>query len=592
MIKKLISLLSIILTMILSFTITGCDNKSNGKYVPLEEESLPLGRYAETLELTVGQMVSTNNYVDGEKASDNVIYKLLGEVMNIDIQSQYSAMIGTAYDYQLNLAMVNDNLPDMFFCSQSQLSDLIEQEMVEDLTEAYEKYASPALRLAMEYSYTGDISVWNNGNPTISKTPEVLETAKYNGKLYGIPFLDDLFSNCPLMWIRLDWLKEYAKANNITYSSEEELLPKNFQEYLDIVDYFANGDPDHNSKKDTYGIALGVNAKNLQGIANVYGAYPGYYVKDKEGNYVYGTEDENLIPVLELLRGYYNDGVIDKNSALDGQLLKQALAAGSIGSFLGEFWSIMSYGLGDAYLIDQKVDWIPWAIRDFDGNVIKPLVPYNVSNNSFYCIREGFMNPEVVIIFANHMVDRYFSSDGELTRKLYDLSKEEKYKNVYFELEMYSPFRMDAPNKNIRYAFDVQKALELNDPSFLSLHEMTYYDRVTAFLSDPTGEGKMYYPFYKIFAKNGAYYQLANYATYNYDVDKNDLKVNYLRPDFYTISTNKMKEYSSIIYDYEYQELVYMITGKTPVTSDVFAKFVDGLNTKGMTEILEELNKK
>ena len=293
-----------------------------------------------------------------------------------------------------------------------------------------------------------------------------------------------------------------------------------------------------------------------------------------------------------MLRGYYNNGVIDKNSALDGQLLKQALASGQIGSFLGEYWSIMSYGLGDAYLIDQNIDWIPWAIRDFDGNIIKPLVPYNVSNDSFYCIREGFANPEVVIIFANHMVDRYFSSDGELTKKLYELSKNEKYKNVFFEIEMYSPFRMDAPNKNIRYAFDVQKALRTNDTSFLSLHEMMYYDRITAYLKDPKGEGKMYYPFFKIFGEGGAYSQLASYSKYDYEKDKNDLVVNFIRPGFYKTSTEKMKEYSSIISDYEYQELVYMFTGKDVITKEVFKKFTDGLNTKGMTQILEELNKK
>ncbi len=584
--------LLIILLSLLALTLGACKNEEEKNYVPLEEDSLPLGRYEETLNLTIGQMVTTNNYVDGEKASDNVMYNLLNDLMNIKIKSQFSAMIGSAYDYQLNLAMVNDNLPDMFFCSKSQLSDLIEQEMVADLSEAYNKYASPALRLAMEYSYTGDISVWNNGNPTISKTSAVLDTATYDGKLYGIPFLDDLFSNCPLMWLRLDWLKEYAKKNNISYTNEQELLPKNFQEYLNLVDYFANGDPDGNGKKDTFGMSLGFNAKNLQGIANVYGAYPGYYLLDENGKYIYGTEDEKLIPVLEMLRGYYNNEVIDKNSALDGQLLKQALASGTIGSFLGEYWSIMSYGLGDAYLINQTIDWIPWAIRDFDGNVIKPLVPYNVSNDSFYCIREGFNNPEVVIIFANHMVDRYFSSDGELTKKLYELSKEEKYKNVFFEIEMYSPFRMDAPNKNIRYAFDVQKALKTNDTSFLSLHEMMYYDRIIAYQKDPTGEGKMYYPFYKIFADGGAYSQLALYAKYDYEKDKNDLKVNFVRPSFYKTSTSKMKEYGSIISDYEYQELVYMFTGKQAIDSKIFNTFVNGLETKGMKQILEELNKK
>ena len=585
-----IALTAIVLTVVL--VPFSCGKKKNDKAgVPLDETSLPLGRYSETLDLTVGQMVSASAYIEGETASNNIMYDIIRDVVNVNVVSQFSAMIGTAYDYQLNLAMMNDNLPDMFFCSQNQLSDLIEQDMVCDLTEAYEKYASPGLRLAMEYSYTGDISVWNGGSPTIAKNRAVLDAASQNGKLYGLPFLADLFDRCPLLWIRLDWLRKYAENKNIEYSDEKELLPKNFGEYLEIAEYFANGDPDGNGKKDTYGLSLGFNSENLQGIANVYGCYPGFYMME-DGEYTYGTLNEKMVDVLNLLCGYYNNGVIDKNSALDGAMLKSALASGIIGSFFGEYWSIMGYGLGDAYLVNQQVDWIPWAIRDFEGNVIRPYVHYNINNDAFYCISAECKNPEVVVILANHIVDRFFSDDGEFTKRVVEARSSSKYENVASEMEMYMPFRLDAPNKNIRYAFDIQKALKENDTSGLSLDETTYYNNIKAFLDNPATTGKKYYPYYKIFAENGAYSELIEYAEYDYERDRNDLKVNFVRPAYYTVNTPEMNTYGSIVSDYEYQELVYMFTGRDAVTKERYKTFTDGLKSKGITQILNGLNKK
>ncbi len=569
-----------------------CGGDEERTAVALDPASLPLGRYSETLDLSVGQMISTSLYVNGETASRNCMYDLIKEVMNINVKSQFSANIGDPYNYQLNLAMVNNDLPDMFFCSQSQLSDLISQGMVADLTEVYEQYASPALRLAMEYQYTGDISVWNNGHPEIERNAAVLEAGSSGGKLYGIPFLSDLFVSCPLVWIRLDWLKKYAEVKGITYSDVSELLPDDFGEYLEIAEWFATGNPDGDSSKATYGMSLGFSAENLNGFANVYGAYPGYYVKNDKGEYVYGTQDENVMQVLNMLNKYYNNGVIDKNSALDGATLKAALANGSIGSFLGEFWSVMSYGLNDAYLVNTQVDWIPWAIRDFDGNVIEPLVPYNVNNNSFYCMSTECPNPEAIIIMANHIVDRFFSDDGEFTQKTVAIRKSEKYRNVASELEMYLPFRLDAPNKNIRYAFDIQKALRTGDASELTLDESTYYTSIVSFINKPTGAGRKFYPYYKIFAENGAYTELINYAEYDYDVNKNDLKVHFKRPAFYTINTREMNEVGGMVSDYETRELIFMFTGDKPVTSETFKAFTDGLNSKGMSKILSALNKR
>ncbi len=573
----------------------------NKNAVPLDESSLPLGRYERTLELSVGQMISVTRTPEGESHDDNVIYDLFEEVMNIDIKSDFSALIGSAYTEKMNLAITNNELPDMFFCSQGQLADLIDQGMVADLTDAYEEYASPALRLAMEYSYTGDIEVWNNGNPTIPKTPEVLEAASYDGGLYGLPFLADLFDKCPLVWLRLDWLRKYAMAEK-GYTEGQvkdmttELLPKNFNEYKKIVEYFSTHDMDENGDAtDSFGFSIGFNSENLQGIANVFGAYPGMYIKDDNGDYIYGSTQVEMIDVLNLMSTWYKGGVIDKGSAIDGALLKSALAAGKIGTFIGEYWSIMSYGLNDTYLNtinnDVPADWIPWAIRDEDGDVIKPYVHYNISNDSFYCMSADCPNPEAIIIIANHLADRYFSDEGLYTKRSNEILMQEKYADYVSELEMLSPFRMDAPNKNIRYAYDIQAVLRGDmDEDDLTLGEKSYLKFIKDFMEDPKGEGKRYYPYYKIFAEGGAYNELTHYAEYDYNSDKNNLKVNFVRPAYYQISTPEMLEFSGSVMNYEEQKLVNMYKNGLGSNNSEFYKFVDQINTLGMTEILEGLN--
>lgn len=594
-IKKIspIVLAALIACSVLMFSLLAVGKTTgNAQKGTIAEGSLPLGKYEETIDVTVGQMVSATSYVAGESADKNVMYDLAREVLNVNFKSVFSANIGTAYDYQLNTYILDGKVPDLFFCSQNQLSDLIDQGMVQDITEIYEEYASPGLRLAMEYSYTGDISVWNDGNPALPRSTVLMDAASKNGKCYGLPFLSDLFEKCPLIWIRTDWFKKYLDSKNISYTDDtvNDYLPADFGEYLEVVEYFTTQDPDGNKQNDTYGFSCGFTAANLNGIANVYGAYPGYYVKDGEEKFYYGTDDEKMRDVINLLNRLYNEGHIEKNSAFDGQTLKKALASGKIGTFLGEYWSVMSYGLSDAYLIDQNIDWMPWAIRDYDGNVIEPLVPYNISNNAFYCIGKDCVNPEVLILLANHLVDRYFSDEGEFTKRIVEICGDEKYRSVESELEMYLPFRMDAPQKNLRYAFDLQKAFATNDTSHLTLHEITYYNNIKLFLDDPKGAGRIYYPYYKIFCKNGAYSELTKYADYDYEKDKNYLKVNFKRPGFVGMNTPEMATYNSLISDYEEQQLIYMYVSPAAVTPERWKTFSDGIKNKGVSEILRGLN--
>lgn len=581
----------LILTQIVVIVTSPQETKQvNGDRILLVDESDPLGVYSDTLKVTVGQMVSATRYVNGEDAGHNIIYDAYKELLNIEFESQFSANIGEAYSYQLGMAAISSDLPDLFFCSQNELNDLIAQDMVEDLTDAYYQYASPALRLAVEYNYTGDVSMWNNGNPEekgLVKSDLVLNTVSKDGRIYGFPFVSDLFNLCPLVWIRTDWLAKYAESKGITYGDISEVMPKDFQEYLDIVYYFSTANL-HNGGK-SYGVGFGFDGAGLQGISNVYGAYPETFILGENGQVEYGTNTDEFKTAMQLYNQLYRDGCIDPGSALDGQLLKQALAAGKIGTFIGEYWSIM-WGVADATMNNPNCDWLPWAIRDYDGNVIKPMVPANVTDNSCYSMRKGFANPEVVIIIANHLIDRFFNDDGIWNKRMVEIRLDPQYRAVRDEVEMYSPVRLDAPNKNTRYAFDIQYALATGKEDHLSLDCAEVYQTIKTYLDDPLGEGKSFYSLYKVFGPTGAYKELMNYAVYDYKVDKNKLQVNFLRPGYTGMYTDEMLSYMGIVKDAIGMSLVNLYTGRTAFSDSDWTSFVQMVGQKGMTEILASIN--
>lgn len=574
--------------------LAGCNKEKPRKRVELVEGSLPLGVYAERMDITVGQMVSATKYISGETASDNVVYDLYREILNVNFVSKFSANIGEAYTTQLSMAMLGDDLPDLFFARQSELSELIEQDMVADLTEAYEKYASPALRLAVEYGYTGDYAMWNGGNPSIPRRPEILESATVNGKLYGFPFLADLFTECPIIWIRADWLKKYADAHAIPYNESDgnglsELLPAGFNQYLDIIRWFAANNLTKGGKQ-SFGVAMGFGGSGLQGFADVFGAAPTAYTQDASGKYGYGMDSENAKSMMRLLNSLYREKVIDANSALDGQLLKAALSAGKVGSFVGEYWHVMEY-LTNAAVNEPGCDWLPWAIKGFDGELIQPLVPLNILDRSYYAVSDRCPNPEIVVVLANHLIDAFYSDEGELTRRTVEIRQSEKYRPARDEVMMYSPVRVDAPNKNIRYAYDMQYALKTGDESRMSLDCREQYEVVKKYADDPTGTGKSYYGLYKVFGPNGAYNALNEYVDYDYTKDRNRLVVNFKRPAYTTMNTKLMNKYGGILTDFMGIQLVNFYTGDSVFTDAQWDAYIGELYAKGMREILNDLNK-
>lgn len=100
----------------------------------------------------------------------------------------------------------------------------------------------------------------------------VLNSAKFDGKLKGIPEMDSSLESAHYIWIRQDWLDKLGLEG-----------PKTMQDLLKISEAFTTKDPDGNGKNDTYGVVaqktfIQVGAERKVSFAG-YRAYPNLWIE-------------------------------------------------------------------------------------------------------------------------------------------------------------------------------------------------------------------------------------------------------------------------------------------------------------------------
>jgi putative aldouronate transport system substrate-binding protein len=365
-------------------SVTACSSKPSKQEAgsqPTSSQSAvaddPFGKYAKPATLNVAYSVDPSfKSSKGETLEKNVWKTAIKDHLNIDLKIAWQ-VANTNFDQKMNLAIASNDLPDAMIVNQVQLNQMVKAGEIEDLTDAYAKFASPAVKRIVD-----------------STKGLAMSQVTFDGKMMAVPSVTA--EDYSWLWIRKDWLDKLGLQP-----------PKTIDDLEKVAKAFVEQDPDGNNKADTIGLSAGTGLYNdfTQGPANfdltaifaAYNAYPGFWVKGTDGKPVYGSTQPETKTTLAKLRDMYAKGLIDKEMGIR-KAAEEVVINGKSGMFFcgfyGAYWPLPS-----AWQNDPKANWQSYAVPlDASGK-------YNIMRtnptNSFLVVRKGYAHPEAPIKMNN-----------------------------------------------------------------------------------------------------------------------------------------------------------------------------------------------
>lgn len=511
-----------------------------------EAKTTPFGRYPEEVTYTLGKMTGTNNsnMPDGDTYENNAYTRYLKELLNIQNINAFEA--STDYDNLASMAITARDLPDVMVVSdRTQLQQLIDKDLVEDLTDAFENCASDTIK-KMYKSY-GD---------------EMLENVTVDGKLMALP--ETNIENGPsLVWLRKDWMdKLHLKA------------PKTIEDVEHIIKEFIKKDPGGNGKNNTIGLVCDANLVGEAGYNYEYqldiifascGAYPKQWIRNEKGEIVYGSVQPEVKESLRKLHRMYQSGVLDKQFLLRStDNIIDIVRTGKSGALFGPWWAANN-PLIDSKKYNPHAEWEPYLIQtDEDG-----YTTYTSQNPSYkyVVVRKGYEHPEVVIKMVSALFDyaRFQDKDAEEIKNAYKTNVDPTARPLAINVD-FSDALIRCYN-DLMDVFDGKKEEEE-----LELLEKSYYDACKDYIED----------------KKQA--TLESWAAYTSRITAcgviEDGKTKQVKSLFFG-ETPTMKQEWWRLRKMEEECYLQIITGEMPI--DSFDEFVEEWEANGGLKIVDEV---
>lgn len=420
-----------------------------------EASETPLGRYPETVTYTLGQMSGANNsnLPEGDSYNDNAYTRYLKKVLNIQNQMVYSEC-EDRYGEMEDILVNDHNLPDVLVISdQENLKRLVENDLVEDLTEVYETCTTPRIKEMYE-SYGG----------------EIFKSVEFDGRLMALP--ETVIDHGPcLLWLRKDWMDELGLEE-----------PSNMEEAFEIIREFRRNRMGAEEGEEPLGLVCDIelvgktsSSYSVDPIFDIFGAKPQRWQEDENGKIIYGSLTQETREALMYLNTLYEEGVLDRDFALRApNNLRDLVVNGKCGAFFGLWWT-PNNTLMDGWKKNKTANWEPYY---FPEDRKESANPYNSSRDSkFVVVRKGYEHPEIVMKIISVLFDysRYEAEDAQEMTDYFALNVDPTARplviNVDYNEETYQVTR------------DIRKVLsgEMEEEK-LSAIEKSYYEACRNYL--------------------------------------------------------------------------------------------------------------
>jgi putative aldouronate transport system substrate-binding protein len=544
---------SSILLLVMIIGLTSCRDQSKtvdsirSPQGEVEDASIAYSKYEDPIVIRVGFKVPDSRLNTGDSNDNNPITRYLESITNIKVVHSWEAKGEDAFNQKAQLAIDSNDLPDAMVVDRDQLKKLIDNDMIEDLTETYNVYGSDLIK-----------DMYN------STQGEALSDASRYGKLYGLPNVAIDADSPVLLWVRQDWLDKL-----------ELQAPRTFEDIESIAKAFMEKDPDGNGKRDTVGLSGYKNiiygtkplVNGLDAVFSALHAFPTNWIKDKAGNIVYGSITPETKQALAKLADWYKRGLLDPNFALYKET-QEPIITGKSGMFFGPWW-MPYYPLSEAVALDTKAEWRAYAAPlDDSGKFVAHLAPVT---DRYLVVRKGFEHPEAIMKQLNVFtrLERRQDPNSEEVKKLDDFSAQ-----TGIQLRAYYPFDLliDYSDAIEKHYADIQQALHGKiDPDTLNPDTRLIYDQWVEDTEQPK--------------KDLEGWKAANAYKYGVAV-LTSTAIEGVRGVFYG-NTQLMKSKWTELQNLESETFLNIIVGDSPLSD--FDVFVEKWKSLGGEEITKEV---
>lgn len=342
------------------------------------------GRYKEPVTLTYSKVMYPGaKYPADQSPEDNFINDMLKERYNIEAKLAWSAE-ASEYNNKLSINIASGEYCDLMFVDNYlTFVQLVENDVLADLTEVYPKYRGATLELVDE----------SFGNRNI-------EAVTFGGKQMAIPGSNLGYAQ-NLLWLRQDWLDALDLE-----------APQTFDEIEQVLEAFVTQDPDGNGQDDTVGLVVGAtqpvygyaNNYGLESVFNAFGAFPRQWMADENGTVYYGSTDPAMKDALTLLADWYQKGLIDKQFPTRiGTGETEALwTSGTAGAKFGPWWAVAN----DAFTTTPDIQYTAVAAPLNSEGEFNYMT--GSATESMCVVSKDYQHPEaaVIALAANNEVVR------------------------------------------------------------------------------------------------------------------------------------------------------------------------------------------
>ncbi|GAB2562793.1 extracellular solute-binding protein [Gracilibacillus alcaliphilus] len=513
--------------------------------------------------INIGRMTSANpKFPEGDTYEDNAYTRLVEEKLDVEIRNAFEAE-GEDYERQVALAISAGDLPDMMVVgSRDELQDLVDNDLVEDLTDVYEENASDHIR-----------EIYN----TYDNKP--LTDATFDDRLMAIPSTNG--ANAPqIVWVRSDWLKEL----NIELDADEDGVIT-LDELAEVASAFVENDPGDSGNPVGIPMAPYLNAGDYGGsaftmnsIAAVFDGHPRKHLVEEDGSVTYGSTSEGTKEGLAVLHDWFEQGILDPQfgtRSFDDILT--LLTNGQAGITTGP-WHLPDWGLSTVREMDGEAEFAAYALGDENGmvNVFR-----EDPTGSFVVIRKGYEHPELAI----QMLNLFYG----------ELGNEPDMETKYPEIAEYNQLGVDGTARpmNIEVYRSDSSIVNYQDVKSVIDGEMSVDDIISAGLRSNTTSVLEY-------LEDPENATTANWSTYHsrmlgwglMNKLAEEDRFNWIEPA-YVGTTPTMEQKGANLLKMEEEDFIKIITGAEPV--DYFDTFVEKWHSQGgddeVAEVEEELAK-